>query len=108
MKAKKLMEPPKEVVHELKTIEPYFTQVLHGFKDFEVRKNDRNFQVGDFLKLVKYDAVTGLTLKYSPIYRRIKYILEGGQFGIEKGYCVLGLYPKGSVFNNYLETELKK
>jgi hypothetical protein len=37
--------------HELKTINPYFTEVLEGLKNFEVRFNDRDFNVGDEVRL---------------------------------------------------------
>jgi len=44
-----------ETKHELKTWPEYFTAVASGEKTFEIRKNDRNFQVGDRIKLVEYD-----------------------------------------------------
>lgn len=37
--------------HELKILDTYFDAVDNGIKPFEVRKNDRNFQVGDMLYL---------------------------------------------------------
>lgn len=76
--------------HILKTWPEYFKEVQSGTKTFEVRKNDRDFLVGDILELQEWDPqnkwYTGnFTLK------QICYKLEGGQFGIEKGFCVLGL-----------------
>ena len=41
--------------HCLKTIQPYFADVENGTKTFEVRKNDRNFKIGDILFLQEYD-----------------------------------------------------
>lgn len=38
-------------VHDLKCIPPYFDDILAGRKPFEVRKNDRNYEVGDHLRL---------------------------------------------------------
>ncbi len=38
-------------IHELKTICRYFKEVWDEEKRFEVRKNDRNFKVGDLLLL---------------------------------------------------------
>lgn len=43
------------MIHHLKTIDPYFTHVMSGQKTFEVRVNDRHFQVGDILKLNLWD-----------------------------------------------------
>lgn len=41
--------------HELKIWPQYFCRVKDGSKTFEVRKNDRGFQPGDFVKLREYD-----------------------------------------------------
>lgn len=41
--------------HELKLIEPYFTEVMDGRKRAEIRQNDRDFQLHDILILREYD-----------------------------------------------------
>jgi len=77
------------MTHALKTIQPYYAEVISGLKTFEVRKADRPFKVGDTLLLQEYlseGGYTGLEEKFEIIY-----ILSGGQFGIEKDYCVLGI-----------------
>lgn len=76
-------------VHELKTVNPFFENVWSRLKDFEVRKNDRDFKVGDRLKLVEYGEVKGYVPRY--ILKDIKYILKGGQYGIDENYVILGL-----------------
>lgn len=43
------------MTYYLKTIQPFFNDVAFGSKRFEVRKNDRDFKVGDFLVLQEYD-----------------------------------------------------
>lgn len=81
--------------HRLKTIGIYWDAVASGEKTFEVRVNDRAFQTGDTLELVRltedgfYD--TDMNRKPKVIVKRITYLLQGGQFGIEPRYCVLGL-----------------
>lgn len=75
-------------IHDLKTIQPFFDDVFYGEKCFEVRKNDRGFQIGDFLHLQEYDVKTGYSGR--EVYLKVSYILNGGQFGIEKGYCIMG------------------
>lgn len=37
--------------HELKLLDKYFDDVASGVKSFEIRKNDRNYAVGDVLIL---------------------------------------------------------
>lgn len=75
-------------LHVLKTLNPYFDDVFHRRKDFEVRKNDRNFQVGDRVQLIE-SVPDGRPQRY--VIKDIRYILYGGQFGIDQDYVVLGL-----------------
>lgn len=85
---------PKEandiVVHELKISPEYFDAVSKGTKQFELRKDDRNFQVGDFVILKEYDngAYTGRKLWH----KLISYVLRDcPQYGLQEGYCIIGL-----------------
>ena len=74
--------------HELKTLPQYFEQVWSGNKRFEVRKNDRDFQLGDCLVLKEYQQDGRYTKRL--ITCNISYVLKDFE-GIEKGYCVLGI-----------------
>lgn len=78
------------MTHELKTWKKYFVMVFCGSKTFEVRKNDRNFKLGDDLLLKEWDneknEYTGRFL-----HRKVDYILQGGQFGIEEGFVVMSI-----------------
>lgn len=78
------------VKHELKIWPEYFDDVFHRRKNFEVRKNDRGYQVGDFIVLRRFDPNKGEYIG-GICGREITYMLEGGKFGIEPGYVVLGL-----------------
>ena len=75
-------------VHELKVLEQFMLAIIDGTKTFEVRLNDRDYQIGDWLLLKEWDGRT-----YSGIerMRSVIYVLQGGQFGIQDGYCVLGI-----------------
>lgn len=44
------------MIHELKTLPEYFEAVWQGNKKYELRKNDRNFKVGDYLALNEWDG----------------------------------------------------
>lgn len=79
------------VTHELKCWPPYFAAIRRKEKNFDVRRDDRGFQKGDTVILREYE------MQRSPHRytgndetRKIKYILTGGQFGLEPGYVVLG------------------
>jgi len=76
--------------HELKTWPEYMTAILEGRKTFEVRKNDRDFQEGDILVLREYDPktkqYTGQTLEVE-----VTFVLPGGNFGIDRDYCVMSI-----------------
>lgn len=42
------------MIHSLKIKSEYFEKIISGEKNFEVRKNDRDFRVGDLLALNEY------------------------------------------------------
>ena len=72
--------------HYLKTETRYYQDIERGVKKFELRKNDRDFQVFDmvYLQEVVDGKFTGRELP--PI--EIRYILFGGQWGLDKDYCI--------------------
>lgn len=79
-------------VHILKIKHRYFVDVLAGVKRFELRKNDRNFEVGDDIHFVTVDG--NEFLREEDNLFRITYVLKGEdaeQYGLQKGYCVLSL-----------------
>ena len=41
--------------HELKSWPKFFSPMMDGSKTFEIRNNDRNFQVGDLLILKEFE-----------------------------------------------------
>lgn len=90
--------------HFLKTHRLYFEAVKRGEKTFEVRKNDRFFQAGDEVYLLNFDPECNAYIREDDtrgrfaddaerLWFRIGPVLQGGQFGIEPGYCVFSLLP---------------
>jgi hypothetical protein len=81
---------PSRTIHSLKCWPPYFDAIGDGRKTFEVRKLDRDFRVGDMLHL---HEVTPPRMK--PTSRHLLCFItckmDGPQFGIRKGWTVLGL-----------------
>ena len=85
--------------HSLKTLPQYWDAVKRGDKTFEVRRDDRGFQKGDIIELVRTEYLpdprnpTFGSKEMSTLRFQIGYILTGGQWGIEPGYVVLALHP---------------
>jgi len=87
-------------VHELKCWPAFWDAVASGAKTFEVRKNDRGFQAGDSLVLLKWDPETANWVtpagdhranrsKAASVTVRVAYVLSG--WGIEPGYVCMGI-----------------
>ena len=75
--------------HELRTLPEYFRLVFDGTKTFEVRRDDRGFQVGHILLLREWALHGGYTGR--ELTARVVYLLKGGKLGIEEGYVVMGV-----------------
>lgn len=73
--------------HDIKTAAGFFEDSKAGIKPFELRKNDRDYKVGDFLKMKRYKngEYTGDTIR-----KEITYVLEDFE-GLKQGYCILGV-----------------
>ena len=79
--------------HILKTWPRYFDDVRWGVKRFEVRRDDRGFRVGDLLLLREWNPdAEEFTGRGAAV--EVTYKLDGGAFGVEDGYCVLGVEPR--------------
>lgn len=76
--------------HELKTWSVYFDLIDSGQKTFELRKNDRDFQVGDRLILKEWDPETSEYTGRMMIVK-VLYIMPGGQFGLDPGYVCMAI-----------------
>lgn len=56
------LERMRPAPHELKTVQPFFDQVVSGAKSFEARRHDRDFRAGDLLLLREWNTVRALTV----------------------------------------------
>lgn len=87
-------------VHDLKTDPAVFQLSLDGLKDWEIRFNDRNFQVGDhvLLRETKFsgeEMKAGKPLEFTgrTLHRVITSIVDG--YGLENGWVILSLNALG-------------
>lgn len=99
-------------IHILKCWPPGFQALLDGTKRHEVRNDDRDFGVGDFLFLQEYEPVERVTMVSSgsgvrnpmsdtlqwttrEAWYRVTFKTPGGAFGLPVGLCVLTVVPTG-------------
>lgn len=84
--------------HVLKTDPEYFEAAASGSKTFEIRRNDRDFQVGDLLTLretvhTAIEMSAGAPLEYTgrDFHAALTYVMPGYDDGaIGEGWAILG------------------
>lgn len=81
--------------HELKTWPGPFTAMWQEQKRFEVRRDDRGFEVGDHLWLREWDPATGEYTGRELRDMAVRFILRNDEavgFGVQPGYCVMSTH----------------
>ncbi len=82
------------MIHELKSWPQFMDALITSTKTFEVRKNDRDFKVGDYLMLREFDPATG---KYGRrvVGARVIYAMYGPCLGIADGWVCMSIDNDG-------------
>ena len=77
--------------HELKCHPHFFAAIAAGKKTFEIRRNDRDYRIGDMLNLREYDPTFGFTgRRLSGL--EIVYMMMAEDFpAILPGFVIMGL-----------------
>ena len=91
------------MTHELKILHDYFMDIMFEGKNFEIRKDDRDFHVGDKLILKEWNPYQS---RYTGNYieAKIDYVHHGnGEYGVAEGYCILALTDIECVINGRSE-----
>lgn len=82
------------MIHQLKIKQCYLCHLLEGNKTFEIRKNDRDFQVGDTIQFLPIeDENYNVYELASPIPEyKINYVLSDFS-GLQQNYVGLAITP---------------
>lgn len=88
------LEGVKMKIHKLKLNAKYYEDSERGIKTFEIRKNDRDYKIGDVLELREYiEDMRGLGYYTGNVHWKIiTYILDDDLY-LAPGYVCLGLSP---------------
>lgn len=77
---------PKIRMHDLKCHKWTYVALAEGVRTYGIRRNDRGFRVGDFLRLRCWEPKTGYIGE--PLYAEIKYIND---YAHQPGMVVMGI-----------------
>lgn len=76
--------------HILKCWPEHFQNCRSGVKKFEIRLNDREYEVGDYLEQHEFESNGQVFTGEQDTYK-VTHLLKGGQFGIEPGFVVMSI-----------------
>lgn len=81
------------MLHNLKIRTNFLSDIITNEKTFEIRKDDRNFKVGDLISFIPLLNDSPMLEKKGFYLYEITYKLTYGEFseGLKKGYCILGI-----------------
>jgi hypothetical protein len=80
-------------IHGLKLDARYFEEAADCTKTFEIRKNDRDFHIGDVLELREWiQGIDAGRYTGEVCYKIITYILDDPAY-LRDGYVCLGVMP---------------
>lgn len=74
-------------VHDVKSVQPHFDDVASGRKTAELRLDDRDYEVGDTIRMREFVAgeFTGRVIAYEITHKLT------GEPWLANGYCMLSL-----------------
>lgn len=77
--------------HYLKTHSEFYKEVKARKKRFELRKDDRNIQIGDFLMLQEIDPATQIPSGDQTLVHVSLKLENAEKFGLKKDHAIFGI-----------------
>lgn len=76
-------------LHELKIKDKYYEDIVCGYKKAELRKNDRDYQVGDLIQFIpeRKDRI----FWGNAVYQITHILKDVPEYGLADGYCILSI-----------------
>ena len=92
-------------VHDLKTWPTFYKDIETGIKRFEIRNDDRDFEVGDYLLLREYDQHIGQYTGKS-MFARVDYLMRRWpEMGLKDGYCIMSITKCDNLLYTFKQEE---
>jgi len=100
-------------IHELKTWPEFFSEIIKGSKTHDLRKNDRDFQVNDYLYLREYNPnkkeYTGREVYVKVTYLTSKNIpCAESQEALSNDYVILSIKKVEKTTAKTVEEKIKQ
>ena len=82
--------------HDLKVYPEFWENLARGWKTFEIRIDDRGFDLGDTLLLREWHPITK-TYTGKEVRRTVTHLLRNWR-GIQSGYVIMSLEPTSTTW----------
>lgn len=87
-------------IHRVKCYRRFFEQITSGEKQYEIRRNDRDYKPGELLEL--NETVDAEYTNRAALYEITSVMLDSDfPDGIKSGFAVLGIRPVTGVYDDY-------
>lgn len=89
--------------HQLKCVPYWFKRIKKGDKSWEIRKNDRDFRVGDWLILFEFNE-RGITPGYTGESTAVEVLsVDTSDYLPSKDFVIMSISPPEDVAEEYLD-----
>ena len=85
-------------LHQLKILDEYYIDVESGEKTFELRKDDRDYEVDDLINFIRIDK-KGNLINTDFVYQIVYILRDCPKYGLLEGYAILGIRQCGKLIS---------